>query len=151
MLDQFNGDGIVLDNALAFWMYRANQALRNESYREFRERGIELTPEQWMILVRLWEREGRSQNDLCDSTFRDRPTMSRILDGMERRGFVVRRADANDKRSRLVYLTPTAQSLKKQLVPLVRKLVTRALHGVSRQDLETTRQTLKRIYENLDD
>jgi DNA-binding MarR family transcriptional regulator len=150
VLDQFSGDGIVLDNALAFWMYRAHQALRNESYREFRERGIELTPEQWMILVRLWEREGRSQNDLCDSTFRDRPTMSRILDGMERRGFVVRRADPNDKRSRLVYLTPSALGLKKQLVPVVRKIVTRALHGVSRHELETTRQTLRRIFENLE-
>lgn len=150
VLDQFSGDGIVLDNALAFWMYRANQALRNESFREFRERGIELTPEQWMILVRLWEREGRSQNDLCDSTFRDRPTMSRILEGMERRGFVLRRADPNDKRSRLVYLTPLGHGLKKQLVPVVRKLVTRALHGVSRQDLETTRQTLRRIFENLE-
>jgi DNA-binding MarR family transcriptional regulator len=150
VLDQFSGDGIVLDNALAFWMYRANQALRNESFREFREHGVELTPEQWMVLVRLWEREGRSQNDLCDSTFRDRPTMSRILDGMERRGLVVRRSDPNDKRSRLIYLTPTAQGLKKLLVPVVRKLVTRALHGVSRQDLETTRRTLRTIFENLE-
>ena len=150
MLDQFSREGIVLDNALAFWMYRAHQALRNESYREFRERGIELTPEQWMILVRLWEREGRSQNDLCDSTFRDRPTMSRILDGMERRKLIVRRADPNDKRSRLVYLTAVGQSLEKQLVPVARKIVTRALRGVSREDLHTTRQTLRRIFENLE-
>src|SRR3982751_138645 len=131
-------------------MYRAHQAVRNESYREFRELGIELTPEQWMILVRLWEREGRSQNDLCDSTFRDRPTMSRILDGMERRKLIVRRTDPSDKRSRLVYLAPAGQSLEKQLVPVARKIVTRALRGVSREDLHTTRQTLRRIFENLE-
>jgi MarR family transcriptional regulator for hemolysin len=69
---------------------------------------------------------------------------------MERRELVVRRADPSDRRTRLVYLTPTAQGLKKQLVPVVRQIVTRALHGVSHDELETTRRTLRRIFENLE-
>ena len=79
MKDQFKGDGIVLDNALAFWVHRVYQVVRNETYRAFRDAGTELTPEQWVVLVRLWEQDGRTQNDLCDSTFRDRPTMSRMV------------------------------------------------------------------------
>src|SRR5687767_7637081 len=89
--DQFTSDGIVLDNALMFWVHRAYQAARNVTYDAFREHGVELTPEQWAVLVRLWECDGRTQNELCESTFRDKPTMSRMVDGMAARGLVERR------------------------------------------------------------
>src|SRR5688572_9885835 len=79
---QFRGDRVVLDEAIGFWLHRAYQSMRNASFRGFREAvGYEVTPEQWIVLVRLWEEDGQRQVDLGDGTFRDRPTMSRILDG----------------------------------------------------------------------
>ena len=150
MRDQFKGDGIVLDNALAFWVHRVYQASRNEIYRVFREKGAELTPEQWVVLVRLWERDGRSQNELCDTTFRDRPTMSRMIDGLEARGLVTREALPSDKRSRIVCLTKAAKVLKPKLVPAARDIVDRMLAGIPHEDLVTTRRTLQRMFANLD-
>ena len=105
--DQFKGDGIVLDNALAFWVHRVYQVVRNETYRAFRDAGTELTPEQWVVLVRLWEHDGRTQNELCDSTFRDRPTMSRMIDTLEARGLVTREPMPSDA----VLWTPPRQAL----------------------------------------
>ncbi len=148
--DQFKGDGIVLDNALAFWVHRVYQATRNEIYRVFRERGTELTPEQWVVLVRLWERDGRSQNELCDSTFRDRPTMSRMVDALQARGLVTREAHPTDKRARMVYLTREAKALKPKLVPAARGIVDRMLAGIPNEDLVTTRRTLQKIFDNLE-
>ena len=150
MRDQFNADGIVLENALAFWVHRVYQAGRNEMYRAFRERGVELTPEQWALLVRLWERDGRTQNDLADTTFRDRPTMSRMLALLEARGIVERRAHATDARSRLVFLTAEGQRLRHVLVPVARKIVDKMLAGVSDRDLATTRRTLQKVFANLE-
>lgn len=150
MRDQFQGDGIVLDNALAFWVHRVYQATRNEMYRVFREHGVELTPEQWVVLVRLWEHDGRTQNDLCDSTFRDRPTMSRMIDGLEARTLVTRRPLPSDARARMVHLTHEGKALKPKLVPAARGLVKRMLAGISDDDLSTTRRTLQRMFENLE-
>jgi MarR family transcriptional regulator, organic hydroperoxide resistance regulator len=149
MRDQFTSDGIILDNAVAFWVHRVYQASRNEMYRAFREEGVELTPEQWSVLVRLWERDGRTQNDLCDSTFRDKPTMSRMIAGLEERGLVRRRVAEDDGRSRIVSLTPEGQALKGRLVPVARALVARMLDGVSDADLHTTRSSLMRMFQNL--
>ena len=70
---KFTADGIRLDNALAFWVHRVYQAQRNAMYRAFKEKQVELTPEQWGVLVRLWERDGRTTDHLCETTFRDRP------------------------------------------------------------------------------
>jgi DNA-binding MarR family transcriptional regulator len=151
MHDQFTGEGIRLDNAMAFWVHRVYQAQRNAMYRAFREKGVELTPEQWGVLVRLWERDGRTQTDLCESTFRDRPTMSRMIDALEAAGLVERRATEGDARARLVFLTAAARELKPKLVPVARRLVDGMLRGISQRDLETTRATLQRIFANLEE
>jgi len=148
--DQFRDDGIVLDNALAFWVNRFYQATRREMYRAFAEHGFEVTPEQWQVLVRLWERDGRTQSELCDATTRDAPTMSRILDSMARHGLVSRAANPDDARTRLIVLTPKAREAKKVLVPVVRALVARLEDGVSERDLEITRKTLRRLVENME-
>jgi DNA-binding MarR family transcriptional regulator len=149
MRDQFTAEGIVLDKAVAFWVHRVYQASRNEMYRAFREVGVELTPEQWTVLVRLWERDGQSQNELCDSTFRDKPTMSRMIAGLEDRALVQRRVSAEDARSRIVSLTREGRALQKKLVPVARGLVERMLAGVGDAELETTRRVLARMFQNL--
>jgi DNA-binding MarR family transcriptional regulator len=147
--DQFTEDGIILDNALAFWVHRVYQAQRNAMYRAFRKHGVELTPEQWAVLVRLWERDGRSQNELSDATFRDKPTMSRMIDNLEERGLVSRRDDRSDGRVRLVHITAKGRELKPKLLPTVRALVDRMMRDIEPADLEITRRTLRRIFDNL--
>ena len=149
MHDQFTSEGIVLDNALAYWIHRVYQATRNETYRAFRGHGEEITPEQWIVLVRLWEQDGRTQTELGESTFRDRPTMSRILDVMEKRGLLVRKADAENARVWRIHLTREGKALKKVLVPLAQELVQRSVAGIPRRELEITRNVLKRMFDNL--
>lgn len=147
--DQFTADGIVLDNALAYWIHRVYQATRNASFATLRTAGEEITPEQWIVLVRLWERDGRTQTELGESTYRDRPTMSRILAGMERRGLIKRKRDADHGRVWRVHLTAHAGTLREELVPRARELVKRSLRGIPARDLEITRSTLRRMFENL--
>ena len=149
MRDQFTDDGIVLDNALAYWIHRVYQATRNASFATLRAAGEEITPEQWIVMVRLWEQDNRTQTELGESTYRDRPTMSRILDGMERRGLVKRKRDPDHGRVWRVVLTPKGASLRAELVPHARELVKRSLAGIPERDLEITRNTLRRMFENL--
>ncbi|HUQ80740.1 MAG TPA: MarR family transcriptional regulator, partial [Gemmatimonadaceae bacterium] len=105
MKDQFAHGDIIVDNAIGFWIHRVYQASRNEMYRAFRAHGEDITPEQWALLIRLWERDGRTQAELSEATFRDAPTMSRIVDVMESRGLLERRADSADGRARRIHLT----------------------------------------------
>jgi MarR family transcriptional regulator, organic hydroperoxide resistance regulator len=148
MKDQFADGGIIVDNAIGFWIHRVYQATRNEMFRVFREVGEDVTPEQWAVLIRLWERDGRTQSELSDATFRDRPTMSRILDGMQERGLLEREVDPSDSRVRIVRLTRRGKALQKKLVPIVQRLVGRLVEGVEEADLITTRATLRKMFEN---
>ena len=150
MRDQFEGDRIVLDNALTFVLHGTYQRIRAFAYRAFAEHGLEITPEQWMVLVRLWQHEPVSQADLGDLTLRDRPTMTRILDGMDARGWITRGKDPDDARIRLVRLSPEGRALRKKLVPIAKAIVARAEAGIAEKDLITTRETLRRIAANLE-
>lgn len=149
MRGQFNGDQVQLDKALPFLIHACYQQIRSITYKEFLGHGLELTPEQWIVLVQLWEKDGQSQSALSERTLRDRPTMSRILDTMEKSGLVERFVDAQDARSRLVKLTRTGKGLQAKLVPVAKKLVARLEHGIAERELETTHRTLARMLENL--
>jgi len=149
MRGQFQGNQVVLEKALPFLLHACYQQLRSVTYKEFLGQGLELTPEQWVVLVRLWEKDGQSQSALSQSTLRDRPTMSRILDTMEKSGLVERCVDPDDARSRLVRLTRTGKSLQPKLVPIAKKIVTRLEAGIPERDLELTHRTLARMLQNL--
>ncbi|MET0792010.1 MAG: MarR family transcriptional regulator [Polyangiaceae bacterium] len=149
MRDQFDGDQVVLENALPFLIHGIYQRTRTMTYQAFNAHGLEITPEQWIVLARLWQRDGRTVSELSDSTLRDRPTMSRILDSMEAGGLVTRAVDSKDARSRIIALTREGKALRKKLVPIAKGLVERLEAGVSEADLLITRQTLRRLFENL--
>ena len=149
MRDQFDGDQIVLENALPFLLHGIYQRIRGVTYREFNQLGLEITPEQWIVLARLWQRDRRTVSELSESTLRDRPTMSRILDTMEAAGLLTRTIDDKDARSRIVQLTREGKALRKKLVPVAKSIVARLEAGIPEADLLTTRRTLRRLFENL--
>ena len=149
MRDQFRDGHVVVDNAIGFWIHRVYQASRNEMFRAFRVEGEEVTPEQWAVLIRLWEEDGRTQGELSEASFRDAPTMSRILTGMEARGWLQRRADRDDGRVRRVHLTRTGRALQKKLVPVAQRIVERMVAGIDERELLVTRRALQRMFDNL--
>ena len=149
MRGQFEGDRVALDRALPFLIHACYQQLRSVTYKEFAQHGLELTPEQWIVLVQLWQADGQSQSDLAELTRRDKPTLSRIIDTMEKSGLVERTADARDARTRRVVLTRHGKALQPKLVPLAKGIVQRLEQGIPERDLETTHRTLRRMLENL--
>ncbi len=151
MKDQFKDGSVVVDNAIGFWIHRVYQATRNEMYRVFRAAGEDVTPEQWAVLIRLWEKDGQPQSELSEATFRDAPTMSRIIDGLEARELLVRRAHPDDGRVRLVHLTRAGKALEKKLVPLAEKIVADLVDGIDERALVTTRNTLRKMFANFAD
>jgi len=149
MRDQFKAGGIDLDQALGFRVYRLNALFRTALYRAFHAEGHDMTPEQWIVLVRLWQNDGATQSELVESTLKDKATLSRILDVMERNGLVLRRLDPVDGRSRRVHLTRTGKDLRSSFTPIVRAMVERIEAEIPEADLEVTRRTMLRLEANL--
>jgi MarR family transcriptional regulator, organic hydroperoxide resistance regulator len=136
-----------LDNAIGFWLHLTFNKVRADSERSiFAPLG--LTPEQWALLVRLWQKDDRTQTELAGETFRDKPSVTRMLDGLENAGFVRRARDQKDARSHRILLTPAGRALEAELVPRVEAFVARLTRGIPARDLATTVATLRALYHN---
>ena len=70
-----------------------------------------MTRAQWMILARLNRQPGISQNELATICEVEPITVGRLVDRLEARGMVERRADPHDRRIRRLHLLPAAQPI----------------------------------------
>ena len=74
-----------------------------------RVRRLGLTRAQWLVLTRLHRRPGASQTELAEMLEIDRASAGRLIDRMEKAGWVERRADGTDRRINRLHLTPEAR------------------------------------------
>ncbi|MFQ5747363.1 MAG: MarR family winged helix-turn-helix transcriptional regulator [Gemmatimonadota bacterium] len=152
MATKAKGAGIVresrLDDAPAYLIQRTSRLLRVLFLRTVRHGDAEITPEMWLVLGCLVVRDGQCQNELADSTFRDRPNISRILAGLERRRMVRREPDPADGRKVRVYLTPPGRAVLKAYAPVAARTRDRIYADLSREDLSVLRRILGTIERN---
>jgi DNA-binding MarR family transcriptional regulator len=141
----------TLDNALGFVVGRTFHIQRRVFTATMQGADLQITPEEWVLLNRLWARDGQRQSDLAESTIKDRTTVTRLLDGMVNKGLVRRETDPDDRRVVLAWLTDEGRGLKRRLLPLLEKLLEDATVGISEKDLQITRQTLTKFQANLGD
>jgi DNA-binding MarR family transcriptional regulator len=129
----------------------ANTALARRLQKYFREAGIDITVEQWSVLVHLWKEDGLSQQELCKRTFRDKPSTTRLLDNLQKLGMVKRVGSEEDRRINYVYLTDYAKTLRDTTMELANNTLNDGLEGVSLEELEVVKRVLTQVYENLTD
>jgi DNA-binding MarR family transcriptional regulator len=139
----------TLDTALGFVVGRTFHIQRRAFAATVAGAEIQITPEEWVLLNRLWTRDGQRQTDLAESTIKDRTTVTRLLDGMVKKGLVRRETDPEDRRVVLAWLTDEGRDLIQQLLPVMEELLEDATTGISEKELEVTRNTLTTFQKNL--
>lgn len=128
---------------------QASTAIARRLQKNFRENGIEITIEQWSILYHLWKEDGISQQQLCDASFRDKPSITRLVDNLEKINLVKRVASVNDRRINMIYLTEEARQLQDKLMELANQTLNEALEGVTNGQIEIAKEVLQKVYDNL--
>jgi DNA-binding MarR family transcriptional regulator len=128
---------------------KASTALARRLQKNFKQAGIEVTIEQWSVLYHLWKDDGLSQQDLCNQSFRDKPSITRLVDNLEKLKLVKRVPSKDDRRINLIYLTEAAKTLQEQTMEMANQTLNEALDGVSKEDVELCKAVLQKVYENL--
>ncbi len=108
-----------------------------------------VTSGQWRFLRVLWDEDGITQRELAERTGTTEATTVRSVNGLLKSGLIIRRREKDDRRKMKITLSAKGQRLRNQLLPMVIEVNERALHGVSKKDVETTRKVLMRTFANL--
>jgi len=127
----------------------ASTAIARRLQKKFKQEGIEITIEQWSVLYHLWKKDGISQQELCNASFRDKPSITRLVDNLEKLNMVKRVGSPTDRRKNLIYITEQAKKLQDQTMDIAAVTMNEALDGVSRADIERAKSVLQKIYDNL--
>ena len=128
---------------------KASTAIARRLQKKFNTAGLNLTIEQWSVLYHLWKQDGISQQELCNATFRDKPSITRLVDNLEKLQLVKRVSSESDRRMNLIFLTRQAQRLQDQTMDLANQTLNEALEGVSPERIDVCREVLQIVYDNL--
>lgn len=145
MTEEFNFDIRLI---FAILNGKVSAAINRKLYRNFRQNNLEITPEQWTVLLFLWEKDGVTQQELCNATFKDKPSMTRLIDNMERMHLVVRISDKSDRRINLIHLTKTGRELEERTRYIANRTLKEALYGLTVEELRISQNVLRKIFMN---
>jgi DNA-binding MarR family transcriptional regulator len=114
-----------------------------------RVKSLGLTRSQWWVLNHLYRGDGVTQTELADTLEIEKPTLGRLLDRLEAKGWVRREADARDRRAWRVFLTDEVDPAMRTLRAVAAELRRDALAGLSAAERERFVDTLLAIKSNL--
>ena len=128
---------------------KASIAIARRLQKKFNQAGLNLTIEQWSVLYHLWKEDGISQQELCNATFRDKPSITRLVDNLEKLKLVKRTPSADDRRMNMILLTPEARKLQEESMALATQTLNEALESVPADRIDICKEVLQIVYDNL--
>jgi MarR family transcriptional regulator, transcriptional regulator for hemolysin len=135
----------------AIGLFTSNTVKNIIRYLSVNIKNYDITPEQWTVLKRLSENAGINQKELANKAEKDQPTVTRILDILERKELVIKKKNEEDRRSFILFITDKGTALIEELTPVIEALwEENILAGITKEDLDVYRSVLLKMNENLE-
>lgn len=135
------------DNSLPTLIGKASRLMSNQISKNLAE--YQVTAEQWAILDSLWEEDGQTQQQLANQTNKNKASITHLIDNLEKRKLVKRVTHEQDRRNKMVCLTPEGAELKTPLTKTVKQTIKQLTKGLDKKDMKGCRKTLKKLVQNL--
>ena len=116
---------------------------------KLRQMDVPLTPEQFILIDLLWNQGSMSQQQLADQMQKDKNSVTKLVDALERKGFVVRKQNRQDRRSNTLVLTEKAEGLKHGAKQKGISILDEMLLGISEEELRSFLVTLHKLNRNM--
>lgn len=120
--------------------------------RAFDELGIAVTIEQWVILHQIHELgEHASQKEIVKGNFRNRATTSRVIGGLERKGWISKTRFEGDQKRYKLELTPEGKRIIDITLPIAHQLRKQAIKDIDPKEFGIFLKVLDQIGENYEE
>jgi MarR family transcriptional regulator for hemolysin len=137
-----------LESVLFYLIEKTNKVVRRYSQEDFSNAGIPITVDQWLVMKKINDVESINQIELANALFKDKASITRILDLLLKKRLVTKDAGA-DKRSSELKLTSQGKAFIGQILPRVKSHRKKAITGIKETELKTLREALQKIINNM--
>ena len=138
-----------VDSEITWLLHRAAQRMRHATGEQAERHGLQLRDH--IILSALDMGAGLTQGELGRTLGLDKTTLTSQLDRLERLGFLVRRADPRDRRTRTPEITAAGRAVREQVASACAATEAAALEGLSPEQVLAFRRTLLKIIGDSED
>jgi len=138
-----------VDESLGCLTNHAAFAARTFLTRQLALNGIDMTIEQFKVMVTLWNEKSATQQTIADFVGKDKASVTRLIAGLEKRALIARTADKHDKRCNLVTLTPHGIALEKPTMEALAQANAYIHNDIDPNDLAITLRVLKQMCSHL--
>ncbi|MDR1547338.1 MAG: MarR family transcriptional regulator [Hungatella sp.] len=138
-----------LDDCIAFVTCKGAKDLADSL--EKRLNNFNITRSQWIALYYIKNNDMITQRQLADKMSLKEPSVVRLIDKMERYGWVNRISGNDDKRMKFLILTDSGKEIETAMLDVAEKFKSDVLNGISFEDLDVFKSTLNKMLENIED
>jgi len=137
-----------LENAFSFWLDRTARMMKYFASTKALELNLDITIDQWVVLARAAELGRATQQELADKTFKDKASIARIAETLEKKGLIERHRNPDNRREYIVKTTLPGKSRVKELLPHIQTARSIGMQGFGDEEINTLIKMLQRIYHN---
>ena len=133
---------------LGFMLERTTRMIKLSFHHLFNSLNINITPEQWVVLDILKNEGVLSQKEIGEMSFKDAPSVSRLLNGLINKKYIEKYIDKIDKRISSVQLTEKGHELVDFLRPQVKELRLKGISEISKSEQKDFVEVLEKLFDN---
>jgi DNA-binding MarR family transcriptional regulator len=133
---------MTVEDRLIFLISKVCQKLIINLQKAFSESGLEVTPIQVMLLFFLQKNNGSSLTQISQGLMLENPTVTGLIDRLEKLGYVKRSDHPNDRRVYLVHITEKGNKVANKALPIIKKLNEQIKEGYSKSEIEDFKKVL---------
>lgn len=127
-----------------------NSRIKKCFFDKLQENGINITPEQYLVMDILWEKSSISQQNIADIIQKDKNSVTKIIDSLEKKNLVIRLVDKNDRRINKIELTEEGSALEKITTEVAINFMNDVVKNIDTKDLDTFVNVMRQIKNNLE-
>ena len=148
-LQSKNFDMKKIEDVILFQIDLTSKVAKQYSQKEFNKLNLGITVEQWVILKIVAESDDLSQKELAQKSYRDRASITRTIDLLEKKRLLVRNAMPNNRRTYNICLTEEGEQFIKKYMNLIKKQRSKSIKGFSEAELNKLSALLLKIRSNM--
>jgi DNA-binding MarR family transcriptional regulator len=133
---------MAIEDRFIFLISKVCQKLIINLQKAFSESGVEVTPIQVMLLFFLQKNDGSSLTQISQGLMLENPTVTGLIDRLEKLGYVKRSDHPNDRRVYLVHITENGNKVANKALPLIKKLNEQIKEGYSKSEIDDFKKVL---------
>jgi len=133
---------MTAEHRLIFLISKVYQKLILHLQKAFSDGNIEATPIQAMVLFFLQKKDGSSLTDISSGLMLENPTVTGLIDRLEKSNYVKRSINPNDHRVSLVHITQKGRQVASKALPIVKKVNAQIKEGYSEEETEIFKKVL---------